>query len=322
MQLDFIKGHMGGNRIVLLYGEQLPVGRELELSVKVLEQNYLWSHEAGILYPSPGGAGLRIKISEPTLPSFISACGGMTQVLGKALVETKWGEYFQIEIREPVTEVALETDAGPTRLEIHTAGGKALRTITDMRAFLGECLEIGIRSWKLKDVEVTQAGVVMVVNADKIREVYPRVNFNGWDAQTRELLTEMQNEFHEKTGQREYYLTLYDWNSERGGDLRVLFPHCIPQNFIEPSCGTGSVALGVALVASGELERSRGRPDGQIKLKLEAGGSIELGGPDITELFLEFNGGELTGASFSHSLVEITVTGKVHYDEGSPGESI
>ncbi len=312
MLLDFIKGHMGGNTIILLHGEQLPAGRELELSVKALDQNHLWCHEAGILYPSAGGADLRVKISEPTLPSFISACGGMTQVLGKALVETDLGDHFKIKIREPVTEVIIETDAGSAGLEIHTTGDKALRTVTDMRAFLKECLERGVRSWVLQGVEVCQAGVVLVVDAVKISEVYPRVDFINWDTPTRELLTEIQNEFQEKIGVRDYYFTLYDWNPERSGDLRVLFPHCIPQNYFEPACGTGSIALGVALVFSGELERRRGLQEGKVKLNLEAGGSIGLGGPDITELFLEISGGKPTGASFSHSLVEITVTGQVH----------
>ncbi len=311
MLLDFIKGHMGGNTIILLNGEQLPVGEELELSVKALDQNHLWCHEAGILYPSAGGADLKVKISEPTLPSFISACGGMTQVLGKALVDTDLGANFKIKIREPVTSVIIETDAGPAGLEIHIAGGRAVRTITDMRAFLHECLDRGVRPWKLQGIEVYQAGVVLVVNAGKIRELHPRVDFINWDAPTRELLSEIQEEFQEKTGVRDYYMTLYDWDPERSGDLRVLFPHCIPQNYIEPACGTGSVALGAVLVCSGELERRRGLPDGKVKLNLEAGGSIGLGGPDITELFLEIAGGKLIGASFSHSLVEITVTGKL-----------
>lgn len=312
MLLDFIKGHMGGNTILLLYGEQLPEGRELALSVKALDPNHLWCHECGILYPADSGTDLKVKISEPTLPSFISACGGMTQVLGKALVETDLGDYFKIEVREPVTEVIIETDAGPTALEIHSTGGKNLCTVTDMGAFLEECLKRGMRSWKLQGVDVNQAGVVLVVNAEKIKEVYPRTDFTNWDAATRELLSGIQSEFQKKTGIGDYYFTLYDWHPERSGDLRIVFPHCIPQDYYEPACGTGSIGLGAALLFSGELEQRRGLQEGTVKLKLESGGSIELGGPDTTELILEIAGGELTGASFSHSLVEITVTGRVH----------
>lgn len=311
MQLDFIKGHMGGNTILLLYGEQLPAGRELGLSVKALGANYLWCHECGILYRADSGADLKIKISEPTLPSFISACGGMTQVLGKALVETDLGDHFKIKIEEPVTRVVIETEAGLTSLDIHVAGGKVQRIITDMGAFLNECREKGIASRVLEGIEACQVGVVLVANADKIKETYPAVDFVRWDSSTRDLLSRIQDEFHQKTGECDYYFVLYDWNPERSGDLRVLFPHCIPQNYFEPACGTGSIALGAALLFSGELQQRRGLREGIVKLKLEAGGSIQLGGPDTTELFLYVAGGELAGASFSHSLVKITATGQV-----------
>ncbi len=312
MQLDFVKGHMGGNTILLLYGEQLPPGRELELSVKALGPNHLWCHEGGILYPSAGEAALKVKISEPTLPSFISACGGMTQVLGKALVETDVGDHFGIKIGDPLTGIDVETDAGLTGLEIHTLGNRVLRTVTDMRAFLSECREKGVQSWKLRGVEIYQVGVVLVANADRIRAAHPGVDFANWDAFTKELLSEIQNEFHKKTGARDYYFTLYDWNPERSGDLRVFFPHCIPQDYYEPACGTGSIALGAALFFSGELAQRQALQEGIVNLKLESGGSFGLGGPDITEIFLEISGGELTGASFTHSLVEITATGKVY----------
>lgn len=311
MQLDFVKGHMGGNTILLLYGEQLPSGRELELSVKALGPNHLWCHECGILYPSAAGADLRVRISEPTLPSFISACGGMTQVLGKALAETDLGDHFKIKFTEPRTELAVETDAGPTGLEIHISSGGVLRTVTDMRAFLEECREEGIRTWSLRGVEIYQVGVVLVANADRIREAHPGVDFVNWDDPTKELLGQIQDEFHGKTGAQDYYFTLYDWNPEGSGHVRVFFPHCIPQDYYEPSCGTGSIGLGAALFYSGELARRRLLQEGSVRLKLECGGSFGLGGPDITELYLEIAGGELTGASFSHSLVEITATGKV-----------
>lgn len=312
MQLDFVKGHMGGNTILLLYGEQLPAGRELELSVKALDQNHLWCHECGILYPPDDEADLKVKISEPTLPSFISACGGMTQVLGKALVETELGNHFGIKLTDPVTRVIIGTDAGPTGLEIHRPEGRFLRIITDMRAFLEECRLGGIRSWRLQGVDIYQAGVVLVADADRIRKAHPGVDLVNWDTSTKNLLSTIQMEFHKKTGERDYYFTLYDWNPEGSGHLRVFFPHCIPQDYYEPACGTGSIGLGAALFFSGELAGRRDLQEGTVKLKLESGGSFGLGGPDITELFLEISGGELTGASFSHSLVEITATGRVH----------
>ena len=31
-RIDFIKGHMGGDEVVLLYGDQMPKGREYEVA--------------------------------------------------------------------------------------------------------------------------------------------------------------------------------------------------------------------------------------------------------------------------------------------------
>lgn len=311
LKLDFVRGHMGGNLIVLLCGDQVPAGRELELAVKALGINYLWAHEAGILYPGGGGADLSVKIAEPTSNCFISACGGLTQVLGKALVETDLGERFQIDLQEPLTKVKLETGAGLAQLEIETAAGRATRVVTNMHAFIRECYDRGIRAHELQGIKVMQVGKVMVLNGDLVRQLHPGVDFAGWGGETRRILTELQREFQAVTGEPEYNFALYDWNPEHRGDLRVVFPHCIPQNFFEPSCGTGSVAVAIGALASGELARRAVLPGGKVNLKIEAGGSTALGGPDITELFLEVAGGKVEAASFSHSLVEITAAGQV-----------
>jgi len=47
--IRFIKGHMGGNEIVLLYGHEIPKDRELEVSLSVLAPPYVRGHQAGLL---------------------------------------------------------------------------------------------------------------------------------------------------------------------------------------------------------------------------------------------------------------------------------
>lgn len=311
MKLDFIRGHMGGNKIILLVGEQFPAGRELELAVKILGPNYLDGHEAGLLYPGRCGADLAVKIAEPTAPSFISACGGLTQVLGKALVETDLGERFSIPAAEPLTTVVLETGAGLAKISVDVSGGKVQRVVTKMGAFVRECYERGVGPLVLQGIPAMRVGKLLVLNGDAVRQRCPGVDFIGWDDSARHILTELQKEFMKLTGEPEYNYCLYDWNAQHGGDVRVVFPHCLPQEFIEPSCGTGSVAVGIALLEAGEMQQYLGPPANLASLRLEAGGGIELGGPDITELFLQMEGGSLSSASFSHSLVEITAVGQV-----------
>ncbi len=311
MKLDFIRGHMGGNIIVLLDGEQLPAGGELAAAVKILGPHYLSGHEAGLLYPASCGAGLRLKIAEPTSGCFISACGGLTQVLGKALVEANLGERYAIMMEEPSTVVLLETDAGTTELMVELSAGKTNRVTTTMDAFVLECGGKGVGRIELQGIPAVQAGKFLVLNADQVKQRHPGADFCRWDSTTRLLLSRLQQEFMARTGEAEYNLCLYDWRPDHGGDLRVVYPHCVSQDFIEPSCGTGSVAVGMAVLESGELQQRLGPAESALALKLEAGGGIELGGPDITELFLEVSGGNLLSARFSHSLVEITAIGQV-----------
>lgn len=311
MQLDFVRGHMGGNLIILLDGAQLPPGRELELAVKILGPNYLAGHEAGVLYRGENGADLSVKIAEPTAPSFISACGGLTQVLGKALIDTDFGERFNIKAEEPVSSFVLETGAGHAFITVDVRRGKAGRVVTDMGAFVHECYERGVGPVMLRGIPAVRAGKFLVLNADAVRQRHPGADFEVWDNLARTILSELQQEFIEQTGEPEYNYALYDWNPRQRGHVQVIFPHWLPGDFMEPSCGTGSVAVGIALIESGELLSHLNSFSGSPCLKLEAGGGIELGGPDITELFLQIDGGGVCGASFTHSLVEITATGRV-----------
>lgn len=82
-ELDFIKGHMGENEIVLLNREQIHKGRELEIALSTLEAPYIRGHEAGILYNPEGKGDIKVKIVGFSLRHFITACEDMTQVLGK-----------------------------------------------------------------------------------------------------------------------------------------------------------------------------------------------------------------------------------------------
>jgi len=311
VSFDFVRGHMGGNLIVLLDGEQFPSGRELETVVKILGPNYLYGHEAGLLYPGRNGADLAVKIAEPTAPTFISACGGMTQVLGKALVDTDLGKRFSIKIREPVTTVILETEAGLTGISIEVGAGQVKRVRTDMSAFMGECYSRGVGPVVLQGLPAMRVGKLLVVNGELVRQRCPEADFVSWNNSARRILTDLQQEFRRSTGEVEYNYCLYDWRPQHSGDVRVIFPHYLSREFIEPSCGTGSIAVGIALLESGEFKRYRGSYGESVCIRLEAGGGLELGGPDLTDLFFQIEAGRPKSVSFSHSLVEITATGQV-----------
>ncbi len=307
MLLDYMKGHMGGNTIALLLGEQIPEGREIQVAQEALSAPYLACHEAGILYQPREDGHLRVKIVEPGNPDYIAACGGMTQVLGKALVETSLGRHFHIELREPVQEILLETDAGLLKLQVEIREGVATRVLSDLTFFARDCYSTGVYPMTLKGVQVMRVGKFLVVDGDKLKRKFPELDYASLDEDTREVLFALYREYHSQTGLDSYDFSFFDRNSRAGADLRAVFPHNIREGWIEPTCGTGSVALGIALY---EESRAPAR-EGAFRVTLETGGGLNLGGPDLTVLDMTYEGGELTEALFSHSFVQVTSLGQV-----------
>jgi len=96
-----------------------------------------------------------------------------------------------------------------------------------------------------------------------------------------------------------------------GWDIRAVFPHDIPGGTVEPSCGTGSVAIGVAIVTTGEIKREDICRGEAYQISLETGGGSELGGPERTTLLISSSKSVITDISFTHSLVKITTVGEI-----------
>ncbi|MBN1227015.1 MAG: hypothetical protein JXA79_08475 [Deltaproteobacteria bacterium] len=307
MKLRFVKGHMGGNTIALLKGDQIPREDVLACCLKVLDRNHLDCHEAGILYPPCDSGDVKILVVARGSEKIISACGGMTQVLGLAFAKLDMGLEFGINLGVDRTNFALETDSGLVHLSIVSEGDQIV-TNTDMSSFLREIYSEGVSEMFLAGVDVIRVGKFLVVNGDKVRDAYPDVDFDRMDAFTQGILSSIQKEFLQKVGPTVFDYALYDWNPARGNHLRAVFPHRLPIGHSEPSCGTGTIALGVALLETEEIAFS----NGAIDLSVETGGGFELGGPEVTRLFLKGEKSKATEATFSHSCVELTAIGDVY----------
>ena len=308
--LNFIKGHMGGNEIILLIGEQIPKGRELEVGLLALNAPNIRGHQAGLLYNSHSDGYVKVKIVDHASGGFISACGGLTQVFGKALIETDLAEELGIEITEPVTDATLETDVGPVQIKIQITNGSSREVLTNMKSFVDECYESGVQSIIIDNlVKAVKVGKCLVININDLRAVFSERNFSKINRETSEILATLQRQFdsegylHSRNGD----FSLYDLSPSRpGNDGRAIFPHRISGDSIEPACGTGTVAIGIAMVERGEIEQS----DTALQLSFESGGDIYgIGGPNSTSLGLQIRKGKVVDASFSHSLVEILATG-------------
>ncbi len=302
-RIDFIKGHMGGDEVVLLYGDQMPEGREYEVAESVLRRPSIGGHNSGLMWKSDAER-ISLKMLDGTAGTYIGMCGGLTQVLGKAIVETDLAGRLGLTLTEPRTDLILETDVGPVGLDIRHRNGRMDRVYTDMTAFVEDCYALGIEAIRVAEINALRIGSFLVVNADAAKSAHPEATFEKMEDRELRILQQAQREYNEHVGKNQANFSLYDLHSLSHSG-RVAFPHGLETRYYEPSCGTGTVAVGIAMVEAGELGR-----DGSVTLLLETGGDIHcIGGPDVMELELDVHGGRVVRARISHSLVEILATG-------------
>lgn len=308
---SFIKGHMGGNEILLLHGDTIPAGREIDLALQAFHPPSIRGHEAGFLYRGDGNNNLKVKIIGGISKRFISSCGGLTQVLGKAIIETDLQQEFGLHVTEPMTTVTLETDVGELTIKIESLAGEVVEVLSNMTPFIEECYKLGIRPIEVANTHAMKIGKFLVANTDDIRRAHPEVSFEDIDTATLHALKSMQKAF-DRQGYQDYPnadFAIYDLKPVTASHTgRVIFPHAISEDRIEPACGTGTLAIGLSMIERGEIRMAEGR----LQLAFESGGSpSSIGGPDLTRLQLTVRDGKVVEASFSHSLVQILATGQL-----------
>jgi len=302
-RVEFIKGHMGGNEIVLLYADQMPEGQGILVAASVLAKPSIGGHNSGLVYQSEI-ADIKLEILDATSYELLGMCGGLTQVLGKAIVETDLASHVGLTIEEPEMNVVLETGVGLIRLRILHQDGKVERVFTDMTALVEAYYALGIERLKVAGIDALKVGTFLVMNGDAAKQVYPDMRVEQMAEKEFRIFQEAQHEFHRCIGRETSCFSLYDLNSKSHSG-RLVFPHGLDQRFYEPSCGAGTAAVGIAIVENGEIDKN-----GNISLLFETGGDIfSLGGPDTMEMSLVVQDKKVTQAHISHSLVEILATG-------------
>ncbi len=306
-RVGFIKGDMGGNRVILLDGREIPENRELEKALDALDPARLEGHQAGVLYEGEEENEISAKIITITGETYISMCGGLTQILGQALPEDSFLDDFSLVVSEPKTEITLRTDAGPVGITVEMEGGDVLDTRTGMNSFVEECYDIGITPVNTAGVRSYKVGDAHCVEVDDIYEEYPEADLESIGETTLKILRKIQRDYLEQFYPDSPGMTfsVYDRNPRRGGDVRVIFPHQVVTGHVEPSCGTGTTVIGLAMVEKGQL-----RQNGTARLIAESGGGVDgVGGPEKTNLELEIRAGKVKSASFGHDSVKIIAVG-------------
>lgn len=320
-EVDFVKAHAGWDEIVFLYGEQLPEGKELEVGLPLLRRPSLRGTEVGILYEPEKGGDIKVKILDATTNDFVCMCGGLTQSLGKAVVETDIGRRFDMKVDEPETEFVLETEAGLFPIRVDVSGGIARRVTTNMRSYVEKLYKCGVRGVRIGGISAVDVAAdpsrtgFLVFNADVLKKEYPDVNL--WEKQepALNLLKGLYEDFIEEEGLGGSFLygALYDMHPERHGDARVIF-RFLPTTYYqekgyEEACGTGTTAVGIATLENRDIEVQ----NSEIEILFEVGSAsvVDKSQRITTVLRMTTKEGKVIDAEFSHNLVEIIAYGKV-----------
>ena len=244
----------------------------------------------------------------------LTMCGGLSQVFGRFAAEGWFGERLPLEVREPLSTFTLETEAGLVPIEVSIKGGKVTQVTTRMNCFVDELYRDGVHPLNLLGVRAYRVGKVLVVNADEVQRMSPVADVAQLDEKARTALIDLQDRFLSDNcirGEKSVEdFALYDLHPERGGDARIVFPHNLRAMYVEPSCGTGSVAAAIAVC------EDAGLTDRTMEISFESGGLLSLGGPEITHVRLVARQGRIREASFHHSVVEPIAEGRVWISVG------
>ncbi|MBS3736223.1 MAG: hypothetical protein V5A87_05320 [Candidatus Bipolaricaulota bacterium] len=307
-KLNFVKGHMGGNQIILTLKEDYPGENYLETALPLLKPPHIQGDQLGILTVQPDGeAEMKVKIVDSSNDDYLEMCGGLAQVLGKAIVEVDLVSKFRPDLDSTPLDITLETDIGPVPLRINHGKGQVQEVFTGMKAFVDRCYEKGVSKIQLDEVPATKVGDFLVVEGNKIEEAFPGVNLENIDDGAVEVLKEIQKDFDRKDfmAKKNADFAIYDLDSNSHAG-RLIFPHRVTSGHIEPACGTGTVAVGIAMA-----ERRQLSEDGERELDFESGGSpTAIGGPDLTTIQLVLKKNRIEDIYLRHSLVEILATGQ------------
>ena len=303
LKVDFVKGHMGGNEIILVHGGQIPKQHHIKVALSLMESPGVRGDQVGILEKPHQEGDVKVRIVDRTEKTYITMCGGLTQVLPRALRETDLGKRYGIA--KSFKELALETDLGTVKISVRRTRDKMV-THTDMTKFVEECYHYGVSQIQVAGIDALKVGEFLVVDVQKLRNQHVGVKFEEMDMRAREVLLSVQKDFdrqHLWPSPNAAY-SLFDMYPDEPTHGRVVFPHNVTTGHIEPSCGTGTIAVAVALA---ETKRTT---NGFVKLRFDSGGRSFLGGPETTEVKMVVENSRVKHAEFSHSLVEITANGK------------
>ena len=315
----YIKGHCGWDSVTLLQGNEIPIGQEHRIAHLLLNPPCHGGIEIGFMYPPEGKEDIRLRIIDSTTKTWLPMCGGMSQVIGLAAFQTSMEQQFRLRKQYPKTRILIGTDSGLVPVDVRFDGGCPAEITTLMPDYPSYMYNEGVRPVNIRGIPAMKIGYFLVFKLDDLQRAYPDAEFRHRRPDSDlEVLGDIQAEYlqNQRLPGSTLYSMLYDLHPEEDGDARIFTRFFkgkgVPQTTpLEAQCGTGTIAVGMAMAARKELPFTGNT--GQILFEW---GSRRLT-PDPyglrkSILNLELQGDYLISASFSHNIVELQSAGTVY----------
>ena len=323
MRLEFVKGHAGWDVLTLVLAGRVPAEDELAAALRIIDPPMKGGLEVGFLQRGARSGELILRVADSTARDWIPMCGGMSLVIGKAVVETFLRDVLGIDASGPIVQLRLITASGEIPLTVEVESGKAKQIRACMNRYVAHLYDHGVQPLVLDGVEALHVGDFVVVMLSALEAKHPGLDFTRRDVgahmdAVNELLRAYR-EFRQENGGVMAMLcddrpesTGREGEGREGAGHFRLFPR-----FSEPSaaripyefqCGTGTVAVGLALAHYGRLPF----PGERGSIIFEWGSrrtTFDPYGIRTSQLDLCVRNGRVSEAGLSHSVVEILAEG-------------
>lgn len=314
--VDFVKGHCGWDALTLVRDEQLPSAEALQCALKIVSSPIDGGLEVGLMSPGERAGQIRLRMVSSTARDWIPMCGGMTQVIGKALVETSLGRHFGVDTADGMLHVTLLTPSGEIPIHIDVRDGRARSVRTTMDAYVEYTYQRGVEAMIVGDIPILRVGDYAILRLEDLEAPYPDLDFSSRQrGQALDIVNGVLRAFGERRAISGVNGMMYDARVEGPGQYRV-FPRFyspdlaaarIPWEF---QCGTGCIAVAMAIAHTGKLPFST--HSGEIILEWGSHRvTADPYGIRTSRVDIDLGNGRVTSASFSHSVVEILAEGKL-----------
>ena len=320
--IPFIKGHCGWDVLTLVPMQSVAVNTHLETALKIIDLPINGGLEVGYLGVGNQPDEILVKMVNSTTRTWIPMCGGMTQVIGKALVETFFAEIFSVDKNASSVHYNLITDAGKIPIIIQIEDQIATKVITIMDTYLAHLYDLGVERVRVREVDFLRVGKYAVINIEVLLKLFPGVDFTRRDTgEHLSIVNGLLKVYCEQQGISGVNGMLFDQRAEGPGHFRV-FPRFYSEDMTaatipwEFQCGTGTVAVGAALAYYELVDEP---PIASEETIIFEWGSYKAT-PDpygirTSQLNYRVEDKQLVSANFSHSVVEIVAEGQLALPE-------